>query len=103
GRHEEAVPFRTAKTDVRARFRKTDHADALARGGDDLNAGSRAGPDVPLDVAANAVGGRWGAGSWNIELNEALAVAKRLAVDVVDPDVSWHPGVSHVELLVVWR
>src|SRR5207237_4362927 len=68
-----------------------------------LHARPRARPDVAVDVAANPVGGRRGACAGNIELDEALAVAQRLAVDVVHADVAAHAGVGDVHLLIVGR
>ena len=58
--NEEAISFHAAKADVGAGFGKADHADALSGRGDDLHAGSCAGPDVAVYVAADAVGGGGG-------------------------------------------
>ena len=101
--HEQPVAPRAAEADVGAGLRQANHADALAVGRDDLNAGPRARPDVAVGVAANAVGRGRRAGAGNVELNETLAVAQRLAVDVPDLDLARRAGVGDIELLVVGR
>src|SRR5712675_1198812 len=88
GGHEQAVAARAAEADVGARLGQADHPDARAVGGDDLDAGPRATPDVAVHVAADAVGGRRRARSGDVELDEPLAASQRLAIDVVDADVA---------------
>src|SRR5262245_23178862 len=101
--HEEPVAARAAEAYVRTGLGQPNHPDALAVRRDHLHPGPRAGPDVAIGVAANAVGGRWGAGARNIELYETFAIAHRRAVDVIHLDVSRHPSVGDVQLLVVGR
>src|SRR5689334_4773783 len=85
--HEQTIASRTAKAYVRAGFRQTNHPDPRAVRANHLYAGPSACPDVAVDVAADAVGGRRRAGSWDVELDEPLAVAQRFAVHVIHPDV----------------
>src|SRR3954470_13778988 len=75
--HEQPVAPRAAEADVGAGFRETHHPDAAAVGGDDLDAGPCARPDVTVDIAADAVGRGGCARARDIELDEPLAVAQR--------------------------
>src|SRR5262245_30378706 len=78
--HEQPVSLQTAEADVCAVLRQADHADALAPGREDLHTGPRAGPDVAIDVAADAVSGRRGAGARDLELGKGAPTTKRGAV-----------------------
>src|SRR4051812_32526603 len=61
-RHEKPVPPRAAEADISANFREEDLPDALAGGGEDVDAvvaftdPAHAGPNVAIAVAADAVG-----------------------------------------------
>src|SRR5258706_3742620 len=79
GGHEQTVAARAAEADVGAGLGQADHADARAVGGDDLDAGPRAAPDVAVHIRADAVGGRRRAAAGHVELDEPLAVAQRLS------------------------
>ena len=76
-------------------------------GRDDLNARARAGPDVAVDVAAQAVGERGRrllrVGARNGQLRVPPAVARRLAVDVEHADLAARAGVGDIQALVVGR
>src|SRR6266851_299451 len=60
GGHEQAVAFGAAETYIGAGLGKADHADALSGRSDHLHAGSCAGPDIAVYVAADSVGGGGG-------------------------------------------
>src|SRR6185436_8822646 len=103
-RHEQPVAARAAEADVGAGFRQPDHSDGRAVWRDHLYARARAAPDVAVHVRADAVGGRRRAVlAVHEELRQPLAVAQRLAVDVVDADVAARARVGDVQLPVVGR
>src|SRR5436305_268737 len=99
GDHEEAVALGAAKANVGAIFGQPDDADGVAVGGEDLDAGAGSGPDVAVDVAAHAVGGRGSIAAGDGELGEALAVADGFAVEVPDLDFAAGAGVADINLL----
>ena len=97
GGHEQAVAACASEADVGAVFGQADHADRFATRCDHLDAGRRAGPNVTVDIAANAIGGASG------ELDKTLAIAQRFAIEIVDPDLAAGAGVADVHLLVIRR
>src|SRR5712691_333147 len=99
---EQTVALGASEADIGACFRHTDHADALAAGRNDLHAGARAAPEVAVDVAADAVGGRGHVGAGNIQNDEALAAADRLAIQVPDLDFA-RAGVREIDPFVIGR
>src|SRR6185436_2434152 len=66
--HEQAIATRTTETDIRAILGQANHSDALTAGRDDLDAGSGAGPDVAIRVAAYPVCSSRSAGTGDIQL-----------------------------------
>src|SRR5215470_14847611 len=63
GGHKEPIALAAAETDIGAVFRQPDHADAFAIGRHYLNPWPRTAPDVPVGVAADAVGSGRSAGA----------------------------------------
>src|SRR6266404_5260489 len=111
--HEEAVALRAAETDVGADFRQQDHADAFARGRENVHAivagahpaGSY--PNISIGIGANPVG-HARAFSGQLHVDEHFAVAQGLAVDhIVDFDdfrgvgIVRGAGVADVHLFVI--
>ena len=121
GGHEQAVAFLTAETDVGADFRQQDHPDALAFGRKNVHAvvavarPARRGPEVAIDVAADAVGAAIAAhrplADFCFDLSfrhghvsEPAAVLQFPPVhDLERLDVPRLAGVGDIELLVVGR
>src|SRR5579862_4232744 len=103
GGHKQPVTPRTPETDVGAVFRQTNHADGLAVRCDHLHARPRSRPNVPIDVATNAVGGGRPASTRNLQLDKTLAVAQRFAVDVINANLAPSARVADVNLLVIRR
>src|SRR5438094_376062 len=90
--HKQAIALSAAEANVGAGLGQANHPDALTIGRDDLNAGTRAGPNIAVDVAANSVSGRRRCRSGNIKLNEALSISDRLAVHIPHFDLAAGAG-----------
>jgi len=101
--HEQSIAAGATETDVGACLGKADHADAIAVGRKDLHSRARAGPDVAVGVAADAIRRRWRAGAGNVELHETLAVAQLAAIDIPHLDLARHSGIGDIELSIVGR
>src|SRR4030095_15765493 len=99
--HKQPIPFCAAETDIGAGLRQANHSETISIRRHDLNARAGAGPDVAVDIAANAIGGGRLACAWNVELSQTLAVPDGLAVDIPDFDLARRSGVGNVDLLVI--
>src|SRR5688572_30680241 len=100
-RHKQAIAPRAAEAHVAANLGQTNHADPVAGGRENLNAGLRPGPDVSVRVAAEAIGPGRSTRTWNIELRKAFSVTQIVPVDIPDFDFAASAGVGHVQLFVV--
>src|ERR1044071_9853924 len=94
GGHEEAVAFLASETEVGADVRKEDHSDAFAFRRKNVNAvvtvarPAGRGPDVAVDVAADAIGAPIAAYGERAVLIEQphLSIVGDVAPDQVTPD-----------------
>src|SRR5713226_3416648 len=106
GRHEEAVPLAGAEAEIGAALGQGDAADRRPGGREDhhpveaLLAHAPAGPEIAVDIAAEAVGGA----RTGIDEDAALGELPAVGDDVVDADEPRHgAGFDDVHLLLVRR